>query len=199
MDIDKKGVQKALVVEHTFDEARHVGAALVGEARRDDGGGDVAHGVDDLLDARHALRDVHAGHAGKVERLERHLRARLADARRAHRAHRRARLHQRALVLGARQLCKSSFFSPRQIKYMSNFSTQELEQLLCTRVVGYNQTLSSHAGILAGLTKFFESVMVAATGFRQTKVKCSFLEPKLFALSTIVNQKSQKTCLFVRN
>lgn len=59
-------------------------------AHIDDGRGDGARGVDDLLDARHALRHAHARDARKVERLQRHLRPRLADALRAKRADRGA-------------------------------------------------------------------------------------------------------------
>ena len=44
----------------------------------DDGRGDVARGVDDLLDARNSLRDVHGGHAGEVEGFQGHLGAGLA-------------------------------------------------------------------------------------------------------------------------
>lgn len=46
----------------------------------DDGSGNVAGGVDDLLHPRHALGDVHGGHAREVERLQSHLCARFSYA-----------------------------------------------------------------------------------------------------------------------
>eukprot|EP00951_Prasinocladus_malaysianus_P012372 scaffold92193_cov24-Prasinocladus_malaysianus.AAC.1 len=44
-----------------------------------DGRADRLGAVDDLLDARHAERDVHASHPGEMEGLERHLRPGLPD------------------------------------------------------------------------------------------------------------------------
>lgn len=51
---------------------------VVLQLHRDDGCADGRRGVDDLLDSRNTLRDIHGRHAGEVERLQRHLRCRLA-------------------------------------------------------------------------------------------------------------------------
>ena len=45
----------------------------------DDGRADGWRGVDNLLDSRNSLRDIHGRHTGKVERLQRHLGCRLTE------------------------------------------------------------------------------------------------------------------------
>ena len=52
---------------------------VVQQLHRDDGRGDGRRSVDDLLDTRHALRDIHRRHAGEVECLQGHLRGGLAE------------------------------------------------------------------------------------------------------------------------
>ena len=47
---------------------------------RDDGGGYLLGGIDNLPDARHSQGDIHGSHTGKVEGLQSHLSPRLSYA-----------------------------------------------------------------------------------------------------------------------
>lgn len=61
-----------------FDSRLHASGKLlvlvVSQCDRNDGRRNISHGIDDLLDTWHALRDVHRSNTGKVECLKRHLR-----------------------------------------------------------------------------------------------------------------------------
>eukprot|EP00052_Salpingoeca_macrocollata_P029267 m.293933 g.293933 ORF g.293933 m.293933 type:complete len:699 (-) comp22962_c0_seq7:2402-4498(-) len=90
-------------VEHGLGVVRGLGGRP-GEVHHQRGGLGVLAHVDNLLQARHAQRDVLGGHAGKVEGVERHLGSRLAQRLRGQRAHHLTRLglrlHEAVLHLG---------------------------------------------------------------------------------------------------
>lgn len=67
--------------------------AYVSLSERQNNAPDILGRVDDLLDARHAQRDVHGRHAGEVEGLQGHLCAWLPNALGAQGPHGRAGLH----------------------------------------------------------------------------------------------------------
>ena len=111
-----------------LDLARSALRRWVEQLGADDGRRDGLGGVDDLLDAGHAERHVHARHAREVKRLERHLRAGLSDGLRPHRAHRAPGLYAFGSVLAHAPVQKlaqtgtSSFFpflSSRDINHRS--------------------------------------------------------------------------------
>lgn len=52
---------------------------VVLQFHRDDGCADGRSGINNLLDSRNSLCDIHRRHTGEVERLQRHLRCRLAE------------------------------------------------------------------------------------------------------------------------
>mmetsp|Transcript_2271 Transcript_2271/g.6883 ORF Transcript_2271/g.6883 Transcript_2271/m.6883 type:complete len:501 (-) Transcript_2271:667-2169(-) len=97
-----------------LDHARGGQVERLVELGLDDWRRDLLGGVDDLLDARHAERDVHRGDARKVERLERHLRARLADRLRADRSNGGAGLHLAREVLAHARAQEAVEDLPRQ-------------------------------------------------------------------------------------
>mmetsp|Transcript_45660 Transcript_45660/g.74456 ORF Transcript_45660/g.74456 Transcript_45660/m.74456 type:complete len:241 (+) Transcript_45660:877-1599(+) len=76
-----------------LDNACGFDVQVIVEVRFNDGRADVVGCVDDLFDAGHSKRHVHAGDSCKMESLKGHLRAWLANTLCSHRPHRRPSIH----------------------------------------------------------------------------------------------------------